>query len=74
MMKIKMQKYVRQDIEKIMNKKKEITKLMGEKFSIIYRIYLWGCSQAFLNDLQVMQLTLTKKIDTIPITKKYLFN
>jgi len=57
-----------------MNKKKEITKLMGEKFTTIYRIYLWGCSQAFLNDLQVYQLTLTKKIDTVPITKKYLFN
>tara|TARA_B100000700_G_C14998293_1_gene835019 strand:+ start:786 stop:1991 length:1206 start_codon:yes stop_codon:yes gene_type:complete len=57
-----------------MNKKVEITKLMGEKFTRIYRIYLWGCAQAFLNDLQVMQLTLTKKIDTAPITKKYLFN
>jgi len=57
-----------------MNKKKEITKLMGEKFITIYRIYLWGCAQAFLNELQVMQLTLTKKIDTVPITKKYLFN
>ena len=57
-----------------MEKKKEITKLMGEKFVRIYRIYLWGCAQSFLNDLQVMQLTLTKKIDTVPITKKYLFN
>ena len=57
-----------------MSKKVEITKLMGEKFTRIYRIYLWGCAQAFLNDLQVMQLTLTKKIDTAPITKKYLFN
>ena len=57
-----------------MSKKKEITKLMGEKFTTIFRIYLWGCAQSFLNDLQVMQLTLTKKIDTIPITKKYLFN
>ncbi len=57
-----------------MNKKEKITKLMGEKFTRIYRIYLWGCAQSFLNDLQVMQLTLTKKIDTVPITKKYLFN
>ena len=57
-----------------MSKKKEITKLMGEKFTRIYRIYLWGCAQSFLHDLQVMQLTLTKKIDTVPITKKYLFN
>ena len=57
-----------------MSKQKEITKLMGEKFTRIYRIYLWGCAQSFLHDLQVMQLTLTKKIDTIPITKKYLFN
>ena len=57
-----------------MNKKEKITKLMGEKFTRIYRIYLWGCGQSFLNDLQVMQLTLTKKIDTVPITKKYLFN
>ena len=57
-----------------MNKKEKITKLMGEKFTRIYRIYLWGCAQSFLNDLQVMQLTLTKKIDTAPITKKYLFN
>ncbi len=57
-----------------MKKKKEITKLMGEKFTRIYRIYLWGCAQAFLQDLQVFQLTLTKKIDTVPITKEYLFN
>ena len=57
-----------------MNKKEKITKLMGEKFTRIYRMYLWGCAQSFLNDLQVMQLTLTKKIDTVPITKKYLFN
>ena len=57
-----------------MNKKEKITKLMGEKFTKIYRIYLWGCAQSFLNDLQVMQLTLTKKIDVVPITKKYLFN
>ena len=57
-----------------MNKKEKITKLMGEKFTRIYRIYLWGCAQSFLNDLQVMQLTLTKKIDVVPITKKYLFN
>ena len=57
-----------------MNKKKEITKLMGEKFTRIYRIYLWGCAQAFLHDLQVFQLTLTKKIDTVPVTKEYLFN
>ena len=57
-----------------MEKKEEITKLMGEKFTTIYRIYLWGCAQAFLNDLQIMQLTLTKKIDTVPITKNYLFN
>ena len=57
-----------------MNKKEKITKLMGEKFTRIYRIYLWGCALSFLNDLQVMQLTLTKKIDTVPITKKYLFN
>ena len=57
-----------------MNKKEKIARLMGEKFTKIYRIYLWGTAQSFLNDLQVMQLTLTKKIDTIPITKKYLFN
>ena len=57
-----------------MNKKEKITKLMGEKFTRIYRIYLWGCAHSFLNELQVMQLTLTKKIDTIPITKRYLFN
>ena len=57
-----------------MNRKDEITKLMGEKFQRIYRIYLWGCAQAFLQDLQVMQLTLAKKIDTVPLTKKYLFN
>ena len=57
-----------------MEKKKEITKIMGEKFIRVYRIYLWGCAQAFLHDLQVMQLTLTKKIDTVPITKNYLFN
>jgi len=57
-----------------MKKKREITKLMGEKFTRIYRIYLWGCAQAFLHDLQVFQLTLTKKIDTAPITKEYLFN
>ena len=57
-----------------MNKKEKISKLMGEKFIRIYRIYLWGCAQSFLNDLQVVQLTLTKKIDTVPITKKYLFN
>ena len=54
-----------------MNRKDEITKLMGEKFQRIYRIYLWGCAQAFLQDLQVMQLTLAKKIDTVPLTKKY---
>ena len=57
-----------------MNKKEKITKLMGEEFTRIYRIYLWGCAQSFLHDLQVIQLTLTKKIDTVPITKKYLFN
>ena len=57
-----------------MNKKSKIAKLMGERFTRIYRIYLWGCAQSFLNDMQVMQLTLTKKIDTVPITKKYLFN
>ena len=57
-----------------MPKKNEITKLMGEKFVTTFRIYLWGCSRAFLHDLQVYQLTLTKKIDTIPITKNYLFN
>jgi len=57
-----------------MKSKKEITKLMGEKFTRIYRIYLWGSAQAFLHDLQVFQLTLTKKIDTVPITKEYLFN
>jgi len=57
-----------------MNKKEKIIKLMGEKFCKVYRIYLWGCAQSFLQDLQVIQLTLTKKIDTVPITKKYLFN
>lgn len=57
-----------------MERKNEITKLMGEKFQRVYRIYLWGCAQAFLQDLQVMQLTLAKNIETVPITKKYLFN
>ncbi|MDC0059621.1 cyclopropane-fatty-acyl-phospholipid synthase family protein [Pelagibacteraceae bacterium] len=57
-----------------MNKRDRIAKLMGEKFTTIYRIYLWGCAQSFLNDLEVIQLTLTKKMDTVPITKKYLFN
>ena len=60
--------------KRFMSKKKEITKLMGEKFVTTFRIYLWGCSRAFLHDLQVYQLTLTKRIDTLPITKNYLFN
>ena len=42
-----------------MNKKEKITKLMGEKFTRIYRIYLWGCAQSFLNDLAAF-------IDKIP--------
>ena len=58
-----------------MKKKREITKLMGEKFFTRFTEFkLWGCAQAFLHDLQVFQLTLTKKIDTVPITKEYLFN
>ena len=30
-----------------MKKKKEITKLMGEKFTRIYRIYLWDVHKPF---------------------------
>ena len=60
--------------KRFMDKKKEITKLMGEKFVRVFRIYLHGCSRTFLHDLQVYQLTLTKKIDKVPITKNYLYN
>jgi len=60
--------------ERFLSKKEKVLEMFDEKFFRMWEFYLVGCEMAFKwGDQVVFQFQLTKKIDTTPITRDYIY-
>lgn len=58
---------------RFMARRGEAAAIAGERFVRLWEFYLAGCEAAFRHQLlMVFQVQLTKKIDTLPITRDYM--
>jgi len=60
--------------ERFLSKKDKILEMSGENFFRMWEFYLTGCEMAFKwSDQVVFQFQLTKKLNSIPITRDYIY-
>ena len=60
--------------ERFLSKREEVLDMFDEKFLRMWEFYLVGCEMAFKwGDQVVFQLQLTKKLNSTPITRDYIY-
>ncbi len=60
--------------DRFMSKKDQVLEMFDEKFFRMWEFYLVGCEMAFKwGDQVVFQLQLTKKLNSTPITRDYIY-
>ena len=60
--------------ERFLSKKDKILEMSGANFFRMWEFYLTGCEMAFKwSDQVVFQFQLTKKLNSIPITRDYIY-
>jgi len=60
--------------ERFLSKRDKILEMSGENFFRMWEFYLTGCEMAFKwSDQVVFQFQLTKKLNSIPITRDYIY-
>jgi cyclopropane-fatty-acyl-phospholipid synthase len=57
-----------------MSQKEEAARLYDERFCRMWEFYLASCEMAFrVGRLVVFQVQLAKRVDTLPLTRDYMF-
>ena len=61
--------------ERFINNKEKVLQMFDEKFFRMFEFYLSSCEAAFkYGDQVVYQFLLSKKLDTTPVTRDYIYN
>ena len=61
--------------ERFINNKQKVLQMFDEKFFRMFEFYLSSCEAAFkYGDQVVYQFLLSKKLDTTPVTRDYIYN
>ncbi len=61
--------------ERFINNKEKVLQMFDEKFFRMFEFYLSSCEAAFkYGDQVVYQFQLSKKLDTTPVTRDYIYN
>lgn len=65
---------LRQWRRRLLANRSEVVALHGERFCRMWEFYLAGCEMAFRYDrMAVFQIQLSKRVDTVPLTRDYMF-
>ncbi len=60
--------------ERFLAKRDEMVKLYDERFCRMWEFYLASCEMSFRHgDMMVFQIQLSKRVDTLPVSRNYMF-